>query len=452
MLEHFGYLNNILKQMYFKKPLSVLRIDQLGSRKSGKTIQDFDFECKATVLPNTKVKTYVFRNMSEQLYDTWKQLKNRWVLFAIGLEYTMSETRKTISYKDSEIECRALYKQNNSEIKLTGLPDNSKYDYVIRHVDEAHQIAEKDWQDMADAIRGCSQLLEINSCNPWSILNYYIKNVVTYCPQNEKQIINEYEQFYFNEKDKRIVHYQNWKLNYLLPKHEGQQLLELEKLDPISARVRSHGLVGYESGGIYTHLIHKISRLLQPSYRFSAGLDYGFKDDAMACLLIGFDYNFKFVNVIDCLKIENKLVRYDNKQLARLVVEFYIKLAKENNLLYEYGLTVYCDFSNYTFIEMLNDTAIKYNVNSWLYFKDCVKLRLEFRIGKNVALMASERLNISMNAQELLDEFRLAVWDPKSIKQIPLPGNDHLRDAFDYAIEPYIRNLSANINPYFERK
>ncbi|WP_339041240.1 hypothetical protein [Spiroplasma endosymbiont of Apeira syringaria] len=55
---------------------------------------------------------------------------------------------------------------------------------------------------MADAIRGCSQLLEINSCNPWSILNYYIKNVVTYCPQNEKQIINEYEQFYFNEKER----------------------------------------------------------------------------------------------------------------------------------------------------------------------------------------------------------------------------------------------------------
>ncbi|CAB1053969.1 hypothetical protein [Spiroplasma endosymbiont of Danaus chrysippus] len=121
-------------------------------------------------------------------------------------------------------------------------------------------------------------------------------------------------------------------------------------------------------------------------------------------------------------------------------------------MLYEYGLTVYCDFSNYTFIEMLNDTAIKYQVNSWLYFKDCVKLRLEFRIVKNVALMASERLNISMNAQALLDEFRLAVWDPKSIKQIPLAGNDHLRDAFDYAIEPYIRNLSANINPYFERK
>ncbi|MBP1525153.1 MAG: hypothetical protein H9Q67_01410 [Spiroplasma ixodetis] len=144
----------------YKKPLTVKRIDQLGSRKSGKTIQDFDFECKTTVLPNTKVKTYIFRNMSEQLYDTWKQLKNRWVLFAIGLEYTISETRKTINYRDSEIECRALYKQNNSEIKLTGLPDNSKYDYVIRQVDEAHQIAEKDWQDMADAIRGCSQLLE----------------------------------------------------------------------------------------------------------------------------------------------------------------------------------------------------------------------------------------------------------------------------------------------------
>ncbi|WP_339046623.1 hypothetical protein [Spiroplasma endosymbiont of Colias croceus] len=30
MLEHFGYLNDILKQMYYKKPLTVKRIDQFG--------------------------------------------------------------------------------------------------------------------------------------------------------------------------------------------------------------------------------------------------------------------------------------------------------------------------------------------------------------------------------------------------------------------------------------
>ncbi len=250
-------------------------------------------------------------------------------------------------------------------------------------------------------------------------MNLLKKNINSY-PQNEKQIINEYEQSTII--DNTIYHYQNWNFNTHLKDSDKEQLLEIEKLDPISARVRSHGLVGYESGGIYSHLIHKILRLLQPSSRFSVGLDYEFKDDALACLLIGFDYNFKFVNVIDTLKIENKWIRYDNKQLARLVVEFYIKLAKENNLLYEYGLTVYCDFSNYTFIEMLNDTAIKYRVDSWLYFKDCVKLRLEFRIGNNVALVASERINISMNAQELLDEFRLAVWDPKSIRRNTISG------------------------------
>ncbi|WP_342218995.1 phage terminase large subunit [Spiroplasma endosymbiont of Amphimallon solstitiale] len=388
--------------------------------------------------------------MSKQLNDSWQELKQIIRATYPSINFIISETKKTIEFNGSKITCKYLHAQDNSNVKLTGLASNYLYDYVIIWSDERYEITENDYQDLKDAIRGANQLLEIESCNPWSILNEFIKKTINACPQNEKQIINEYEQFTII--DKTIYHYQNWKLNSHLKDSDKQQLLEIETLDPISARVRSHGLVGYESGGIYSHLLPKISRVIQKSYRFSAGLDYGFKDDALACLLIGFDYDFNFVNVIDCLKIENKLVRYDNKQLARLVVEFYIKLAKENVYLDEYGLTVYCDFSNYTFIEMLNDTAIKYRISSWLYFKDCVKLRLEFRIGKNVALMASERLNISMNAQALLDEFRLAVWDPKSIKQISLAGNDHLRDAFDYAIEPYIRNLSANINPYFERK
>lgn len=451
MLENYGYLNDILKQMLNFLPLKITRIDQLGSRKSGKTIQDFDFHCKAIVLPKVKVKVYVFRNMSEQLYDTWKQLKNRWVSFAIGLNYYISETRKTIRFNNSEIECRSLYKQNNKNVKLTGLPDNTMFDYVVRHIDERFEISQKDEQDLSDSIRGCKQLLEINSCNPWSALNEYIKSIIEYLPQNENLIINKYEQFYINYIDKRIIHYQNWKLNIFLPIHEQEKLLELEKLDPISARVRSHGLVGYESGGIYSHLIHKISRLLQPYYYYSAGLDYGFKDDSMATILVGFDKNFNFVNVIDCLKIENKLIRYDNKQLAQEIIKFFQNATKSNPGILVNGLIVYCDYSNYTFIEMLNDCAIKNNCHTWLYFRDCVKLKLEFRIGKNIALMASERLNISLKSEDFLKELRFACWDEKSLKQVPLPGNDHLRDSFDYAIAPYIRQLNANLNPYFER-
>lgn len=449
MLANFGYLNDILKQMYLKQNLTIKRIDQIGSRKSGKTFSDDEFCCKALLLNNVKVKVYKIRNMSEALRDTWEQIKTTWYGLAMGLNFVISETKKIIRFNNSEIECRALHKQNDKVTKLTGLPSNNQYDYVIRHIDERFEVTEKDEQDLSDAIRGCKQLLEINSCNPWSILNDYVKSIVEYCPQDEHKLINEFEQFNLNLKDKRIVHYQNWKLNYLLPKHEGQRLLELEVLDPISARVRSHGLVGYESGGIYSHLIHKISRLLQPSHYFSAGLDYGFKDDALATILVGFDRNFNFVNTINSLKIENKLIRFDNKQLAYEVIKFYKKLAEKYTQLYEYGLTVYCDYSNYTFIEMLNDCAIKNNAHTWLYFKDCIKLKLEFRIGKNIALMASERLNISMQCEELLKELRLALWDIKSNKQVPLPGNDHLRDAFDYAIAPYMREISANINPYF---
>ncbi|WP_174480395.1 phage terminase large subunit [Spiroplasma endosymbiont of Danaus chrysippus] len=302
MLSNFGYLLDIAKKMYLKQPLNINKIKQLGSRKSGKTFSDIEFLGILLMLENINIHAYLIRNMSKQLNDSWQELKQIIRATYPSINFIISETKKTIEFNGSKITCKYLHSQDNSNVKLTGLASNYLYDYVIIWSDERYEITENDYQDLKDAIRGANQLLEIESCNPWSILNEFIKKTINACPQNEKQIINEYEQFTII--DNTIYHYQNWKLNTYLKDSDKQQLLEIEKLDPISARVRSHGLVGYESGGIYSHLIHKISRLLQPSYRFSAGLDYGFKDDALACLLIGFDYNFKFVNVIDCLKIE----------------------------------------------------------------------------------------------------------------------------------------------------
>jgi hypothetical protein len=109
----------------------------------------------------------------------------------------------------SEVECRSLHKINNKDVKLTGLPSCNNYDYVIRYTDERYEVSQNDAQDLTDAIRGSKHLLEINSCNPWSIFNEYIKSIIDYCPQNENLIMRMNEQFYINKKDKRIVHFQN---------------------------------------------------------------------------------------------------------------------------------------------------------------------------------------------------------------------------------------------------
>lgn len=448
MNSNFGYLKDLLKQMYKGQPLSITKIDMIGSRKSKKTVNALLLILESCLI-GRKVKSFIIRNMSDQLQDTWKELKT-W-LFAkfMGIPWQISETRKTLTYMGSEVECRSLHKINNKDVKLTGLPSCNNYDYVIRYTDERYEVSQNDAQDLTDAIRGSKHLLEINSCNPWSIFNEYIKSIIDYCPQNENLIMRMNEQFYINKKDKRIVHFQNWKLNEHINQSDADSLLELERLDPMSARVRSIGLVGMEAGGIYTHLLPKVSRILTHSTKFIGGLDYGFKKDATATVLLGTDKNYQFINVIDCLKWTNDKQFLDHKQIAEMIIKFYIKHAQSNYLIEEYGLTIYCDYSNYSFIEILNDTAIKYRCSKWLFFKECIKLRLEFRIGKTLALMASERINLSMNAQELYKEWTLAVWDMKSTRQIPLDINNHLCDAFDYAIEPWLQRIQSNINPFY---
>ena len=70
MLDNFHYLLDIAKQMYLHQELSVTKIKQLGSRKSGKTFSNMEFVLIALVLPKVKVHTYIIRNMSKQLGDT----------------------------------------------------------------------------------------------------------------------------------------------------------------------------------------------------------------------------------------------------------------------------------------------------------------------------------------------------------------------------------------------
>ena len=135
MNSNFGYLNDILKQIYKGEKLTINKIDMIGSRKSKKTVNTVLFSLKACLL-NKKVKIFIFRNMSDQLSDTWKELKSWLYLEFYNINWEISETRKTINYLGSEIECRSLHKINNKDVKLTGLPSCSNYDYVIRFTDE----------------------------------------------------------------------------------------------------------------------------------------------------------------------------------------------------------------------------------------------------------------------------------------------------------------------------
>ncbi len=172
---NFGYLLDIAKRMYLKQPLNVTKIKQLGSRKSGKTFSDIEFFGILLILDNKNIHAYLICNMSKHLNDSWQELKQIIRATYPSINFIVRKTKKTIEFNDSKITCKYLHPQDNSNVKLTGLASNYLYDHVIIGSDERYEITENDYQYLKDAIRGANQLLEIESCNPWSILNEFIK-------------------------------------------------------------------------------------------------------------------------------------------------------------------------------------------------------------------------------------------------------------------------------------
>lgn len=447
MTKQFGFFNDLLKLISQGKPLPIRTAHLVGSRNSSKSVSSIEFMLKACLLPNVKVRCFLFRNMSDRLADSWRNLKQWAFRMYPTINWNIRETfPSTLKIGKSEIQARSLHTTKTDIIKLTGLPDNGDVDYVIVFCDERYEIDPIDFSNIKDAVRGCPNVIYINACNPWTRLNPYIAQIIKECPQNEELIKRTGEQFVI--KKDTIYYYQNWRVNEFITDNDKQHLLEVERLDPVSARVRSFGLVGMESGGIYTHLLPKVSRLLTPCEYYSAGFDYGFMKDEMAALLVGTDKNFEKLNVIETYKWKNDRFHKDHKVLAIDIVDFFTRQASKIWQIRHYGLTVYCDYANYTFIELLNDASIKKGQGNWLIFKECVKLLVELRIGKIQALMASERLNISLQAQDLIEELTLRQWDLKSRKPTPISGNDHLLDSLDYAIVTWLKSLSANLNPY----
>ncbi len=186
MLSNFGYLLDIDKGMYLKQPLNINKIKQLGSRRSGKTFSDIEFLGILVMLDNINIHAYLICNMSKQLNDNRQELKQNIRATYPSINFIISETKKTIEFNGSKITCKYLHSQDNSNVKLTGLASNYLYDYVIIWSDERYEITENDYQDLKDAIRGANQLLESESCNPWSILNEFIKKNYKFMPSKWK--------------------------------------------------------------------------------------------------------------------------------------------------------------------------------------------------------------------------------------------------------------------------
>ena len=66
-----------------------------------------------------------------------------------------------------------------------------------------------------------------------------------------------------------------------------EEIENLRDRDPAKYDVAGIGLPGVPEGGVYSHLLKHVSRLVQPVNTFTLGLDWGFKHDPLTVILLG---------------------------------------------------------------------------------------------------------------------------------------------------------------------
>ena len=300
-------------------------------------------------------------------------------------------------------------------------------------------MEEQSVRDARLAVRGARYNLTIYTTNPYALAHWFVNKYTKMLPPNRYTLLNKGYQWSFLENERALMHYTNYRVNPAISPQKVEETESLRDKDPAFYDVVGIGLPGVPKGGVYAHLLKHSSRLIQPVNTFSLGLDWGFKHDPLTVILIGTQSNTNFsyqnVNVLEELQLTN-YSRYSHKDLAYLVVKWIRSLGKLYSTLRE-GITCYCDKSNLTWLEMLNDAAKQIKLE-WCIFVPAPQIEVEQRIGFKQGLLSVGKLNISLDCNVLYTELLLATWDLKSLKpKLMSSCADHMSDAFDYAMSPW---------------
>ena len=318
--------------------------------------------------------------------------------------------------------------------------------YAIKWFEEAIEYLDSDINAVDQAVRGSRYVIKVMTTNPWHGANSYIKYLNIKFPFNKELLIKYGYQWKIFGKE--LFHYANYRINPTITAHDIKVLEDMKLQDENEWKIISIGLPGVPKGGEYSNLIQHISRLVQPGDVYSCGIDFGFMHDPMAVVLTRSQNKiWSTVDVLAELYFNNR-ARYTWSNLAYRICRWFWAQEQIREGLSK-GLNVYCDKSNPTFIEMLNEEA-KRQLLTWLKFFAVHQIEILFRISFKQRLIGVNRLNIALTTNYLLQELATASWDIKSIKPRLLRDiPDHAMDAFDYAMVPWYRHFIQSINPHW---
>lgn len=484
----FDYFDDIIISFLNNEPLPVNEINLCGSRYGTKTYSTLEAFCAkliaACIANDKKVAIYGFRKLGADLIELRQEIDN--ALDNIGLiqrdnvnskgHYLFTNGQNKPTWKfvgGSFITLKGLYKSGSTKIALKGLASCKDFDLAISICEEANEINKSEFQAVDFAIRGAKQELQIKMSNPDSIFQDYI----AYCAENlpfNKELLLQNGEMYKMIKEKNInkmFHYTNFRINPYLTRDKINQLMDLEKRDPIKYNVWGNGMPGNIEGSIFGYYLTQLTN--DPLHHFIpikivSGLDLGQADTPSGHPTFG---NLIGINEFGVCKLlseytHNNAISSIHKtptDIATDLIHFYInQVSKYPNIVRD-NLIVKVDYGagGAYMIEILktikNKIANELRINlDWLIFRPVIKSMyyIKDRIDAFQTLISLDMFKIDPNLTPYsIKQLGLMVWKEQSVNA----GNDSLKpldkfdDAFDaicYAIMDELDKIKEQM-PHF---
>ena len=433
-----------------------------GSRASGKTRQTAIYVTKQ-VIQNKGDNAAVVRQVADKLMETiWADFV--WAIKLFGYE-------KRVEFKLTDAE---IHFPNGNVIIFRGVGDPFKFKGQVKSEGEFRYFVVEEASNIPSleafhSIRSTVTRGKKGRFQTIVIMNTELPNWATdyFCEEEEfwpDLAVLENEGF----MSKRVIKpelYRDWMLTYssiFLNYRHGfiddstlNVQMELKGIDYDLFTVSALGNWGALGGSIYKGYLSRLRfvnflRNLE-IIEYTFGIDYGEKNSATTCVLIGLTKGYKEVVILDMYYWKNGRYGFKNAAQFRNEIIQFIDLK-----IRQFGIKrfkVIVDSAAEVFRQTINQKLEDMGFQNYVCWPTRTpkgtagKFPILERIQLIKSLMAEYRIYVynEGNNKPLIDEWKRTVWDENKTTLTRLDQDNDAQDAFEYALVDRYRSLYTTL-------
>jgi len=430
-----------------------------GSRASGKTRQTAIY-VTMQVINNPGDNAAVVRQVADKLQETiWADF-----LWAIDM-FGMSD-QVEVKLTDAEI-----HFPNGNCIIFRGVGDPRKFKGQTKEIGEFRYFVVEEASNIPSlesfhSIRSTIIRGKGGNFQTIVIMNTELPNWATeyFCESEEfwpDLTILENEGYMERRVIKPELH-RDWLLSYssiFLTKKYGfideqtvNQQLELKSINYELYTVSALGNWGALGGAIFAGYLNHLQFINnlqgQEIIEYTFGVDYGEKNSATTCILIGITKDYDKVILLDSYYFRNgKVIKKIASDFRNDIINFIEKKVEQYDM---HNFKVIVDSAAEVFRQTIYQGLEERGFQNYVCWPsrnangNPGKFPILERIQLVKTLMAGERLLLYTlgNYKPLLDEWKRAVWDKDKKTPVRLDVYNDAQDAFEYALVDRYKSLS----------